>query len=106
MRQDVIRLIACWMVASAIPLSAGTRSAHQLSCKRVRDAVWAGHTLDQLTAEFDTDAEHIMKCLQSGKGKKPSAAKKGKKAAKKKPAAKKEKKSAKKKPAPASKPQQ
>ena len=83
MRQSVTLLIAFWMLASAMPLSAGTQP-HKLSCKRVRDAVWAGHTLDQLTAEFDTDAQHIMKCLQSGKGKKPAAAKKGKGAAKKK----------------------
>jgi hypothetical protein len=86
MRQSVTLLIAFWMLASAMPLSAGTRSPHQLSCKRVHDAVWAGHTLDQLTTEFDTDAQHIMKCLQSGKGKKPAAAKKEKRTAKKKPA--------------------
>jgi len=79
-------LIAFWVLAGVVPLSAGVRTPHQLSCKRVRDAVWAGHTLDQLTAEFDTDAQHIMKCVQSRKGKKPVAAKKEKKTAEKKPA--------------------
>jgi len=77
-RQNVTLLIA-WMLAMAIPLRADTRTPHQLSCKRVRDAVWRGHTLDQLTAEFHTDAQHIMKCLQAGKGKKRPAAKKGQK---------------------------
>jgi hypothetical protein len=83
MRQGVTLLIAFWMLASALPLSAGTRKPHQLSCKQVREAVWAGHTLDQLTTEFDTDAQHITKCLQSRKGKKPAAAKKAKGAKKK-----------------------
>jgi len=77
MRHKVTLLLAFWILASAVPLSAGTRTPRQLSCKRVRKAVWAGHTLDQLTAEFDTDAQHIMKCLQSRKGKKRLAAKKG-----------------------------
>jgi hypothetical protein len=81
MRQNVTWLIAFWVLVGAMPASAGTRAPHKLSCKRVRDAVWAGHTLDQLTAEFDTDAQHIMKCLQS-KGKKRAAAKKEKKTAK------------------------
>jgi hypothetical protein len=84
-RRSVTLAIAFWMLASTVPLSAGTRTSHQLSCKRVHDAVWAGHTLEQLTAEFDTDAQHIMKCLQSRKGKKPAAAKKGKNAEKTKP---------------------
>jgi hypothetical protein len=86
MRQRVTLLITFWILATALPLGAGTRKPHQLSCKRVRDAVWAGHTLDQLTAEFDTDAQHIMKCLQSRKGKKPAAAKKEKTTTKKKAA--------------------
>ena len=49
---------------------------HQLSCKEVHTAVWAGHTIEQLTAEFNTDAAHIMKCVQARKGKKPIADKK------------------------------
>ena len=79
MRRNATLLIVFWMLASAMPLSAGTRTPRQLSCKSVRKAVWAGHTLDQLTAEFDTDAQHIMKCLQSRKGKKPAARKERKK---------------------------
>jgi hypothetical protein len=82
MRQNVIRLIAFWVLASVMPASGGTSAPQKLSCKRVRDAVWAGHTLDQLTTEFDTDAQHIMKCLQSRKGKKRAATKKEKKTAK------------------------
>ena len=85
MRQSVTLLITFWMLANTMPLNAGTRKPHQLSCKRVRDAVWAGHTLDQLTTDFDTDAQHIMKCLQSQKGKKPAAAKKKKAAPPPKP---------------------
>jgi hypothetical protein len=79
MRHNVTLLIVFWILASALPLSAGTRTPRQLSCKRVREAVWAGHTLDQLTTEFDTDAQHVMKCLQSGKGKKRAAKKEKKK---------------------------
>jgi hypothetical protein len=79
MRHKVTLSIVFWILASAIPLSAVTRTPRQLSCKHVRKAVSAGHTLDQLIAEFDTDAQHIMKCLQSRKGKKPAARKEQKK---------------------------
>jgi len=75
-RQNATLLVAC-MLVMAIPLRADAQTPHQLSCKRVRDAVWGGHTLDQLTAEFHTDAQHIMKCVQSRKGKKRPAAEKG-----------------------------
>jgi hypothetical protein len=70
------------LVALAVtaPAYAAPHTSNKLLCKQVHDAVWAGHTLAQLTAEFGTDAQHIMKCLQSKKGKKPQA-KKGKKSA-------------------------
>jgi hypothetical protein len=62
------------------PLHAAPHKSNKLPCKQVQNAVWAGHTLEQLTAEFGTDAQHIMKCLKSGKGKKPQAKKERKKA--------------------------
>lgn len=52
-------------------------SSKQL-CKKIRDAVWAGKTLEQITAEFDTDAETVMKCTQK-KGKRKSKSKSKKK---------------------------
>ncbi len=60
-------------VSSLVALAApgATHTAHKLQCKQVRSAVWAGHTMEQLTAEFDTDATHIMKCVTARKGKKP-----------------------------------
>lgn len=71
------RIVTAMAVSAALAATpaAATRSLDRQTCKRVRDAVWAGHTLEQLTADFDTDAEHIMKCVQSGKGKKRKAKK-------------------------------
>ena len=86
-RQIVLTAAALLVVAATASGQARPRTAHKLSCKRVHDAVWAGHTIEQLTAEFDTDAQHIMKCLQARKGKKSvsqadkKGAKKGKQAA-------------------------
>jgi hypothetical protein len=71
------------MVLCAAPVSGA--SSKKPSCKKIRDAVWANKTLDQIMKEFDTDAETVMKCTQkSGKrkasAKAPSA--KGEKASK------------------------
>ncbi len=73
---DTMRIIAVAGSVSmllAVAAPGATRKTHKLSCKEVRTAVWAGHTIDQLTAEFDTDAAHIMKCVTARKGKKPKS---------------------------------
>jgi hypothetical protein len=71
---------ALFALAVTAPAHAAPHTSNKLLCKQVRNAVWAGHTLEQLTVEFGTDAQHIMKCLKSGKGKKPQAKKERKKA--------------------------
>jgi len=68
-------LIACASWSSALQAA----SSNKPSCKKIRDAVWAGKTLDQITAEFGTDAETVMKCTQK-KGKRKAAPKAQKKA--------------------------
>ena len=80
-RQTFTTATAFLIAALATSLQAAPHKSHQLSCKKVHDAVWAGDTLEQLTAEFNTDAAHIMKCLQARKGKKPAPQAKKKKAA-------------------------
>lgn len=55
--------------ALAVTATGTSRPLDRSTCKRVRDTVGAGHTMQQLTAEFDTDAAHIMKCEQSHNGK-------------------------------------
>ncbi len=69
-----------WLAA---PLHAGSsqKKPAPASCKKIRDAVWANHTLDQIIAEFDTDAEHVMKCTQK-QGKRRAAPKEKKKGSK------------------------
>jgi len=56
------------------PVSLHAAAPPKPSCKKIRDAVWAGKTLEQITAEFDTDAETVMKCTQK-KGKRKAAPK-------------------------------
>ncbi len=59
------------VVLSLLTGQAGAKTeSHRQWCKRVREAIWAGHTLEQLTAEFDADAKQIVQCLPRGKGKK------------------------------------
>ncbi len=67
----VVAVVAGISTLVAFTAPAATRKSHKLSCKEVHKAVWAGHTIEQLTAEFDTDAAHIMKCVTARKGKKP-----------------------------------
>ena len=67
-------LLLCLSLLSVSPASARVKKeSHRHWCQRVREAIWAGHTLEQLTAEFDADALQIVKCLPRGKGKKPRA---------------------------------
>ena len=68
----VLAVIVCSSIAAPIAASTVPRKSQQRLCKQIHDAVWAGHTLDQLTVEFDTDAAQIMKCVQARKGKKPA----------------------------------
>jgi hypothetical protein len=34
------------------------------SCQKIRAAVWANRTLEQIMTEFDVDAAYVMKCTQ------------------------------------------
>ena len=65
--------------ACPLPLLAASSSANKM-CKKIHDAIRAGHTIDQIMAELDTDAETVVKCTQK-RGKR-KAAPKQKKAAK------------------------
>jgi len=74
-----IGLIVLLIVIAAAAVMARAPRAHKVSCKEIRNAVWANHTLDQIIKEFDTDAKRVMKCTQQqGKRRadKKSAAKK------------------------------
>ncbi len=74
-------VLAGFIVCASWPVTLQAASSNKTSCKKIRDAVWAGKTLDQITAEFDTDAETVMKCTQK-KGKRKAAPKAPKKAKK------------------------
>ena len=68
-----------FVVAGLVLVGVGPSSLHAASstkaqCKKIHDAVWAGKTLEQITAEFDTDAETVMKCTQK-RGKRKAAPK-------------------------------
>ena len=47
------------LVRLAAPLAARQPGA---LCKQIREAVAANHTLEQILAEFDTDAKQVTKC--------------------------------------------
>ena len=66
--------VAALVVCAALPASLHAASSSKPSCKKIHDAVWAGKTLEQITAEFDTDAETVMKCTQK-RGKRKAAPK-------------------------------
>jgi hypothetical protein len=68
-----------FVVAGLVLIGVGPSSLHAASsakaqCKKIHDAVWAGKTLEQITAEFDTDAATVMKCTQK-RGKRKAAPK-------------------------------
>ncbi len=82
MRSLTVAVAAVALCAAALPAAAVEKARRPPSCKKIRDAVWAGRTLDQIIAEFDTDAAYVMKCTQK-KGKRRAAPKpKGKKSSK------------------------
>lgn len=64
--------VVAGLILCASPVHAA--AAPDPSCKKIHDAVWAGKTLEQITAEFDTDAATVMKCTQK-KGKRKKAPK-------------------------------
>ena len=59
-----VALLALLAALCAAPEPATARS-QKLPCDKVRKALAAGATLEQVTAEFNTDAQHVMKCMQS-----------------------------------------
>jgi len=73
--------LAGLIVCASCPMALQAASSSKPPCKKIRDAVWAGKTIDQITAEFDTDAETVMKCTQK-KGKRKPAPKAQKKSTK------------------------
>ena len=73
--------LAGLIFCASSPTPSRAASSNKPSCKKIRDAVWAGKTLEQITAEFDTDAKTVMKCTQQ-KGKRKAAAKTPKKSTK------------------------
>jgi hypothetical protein len=51
--------------SAALPAAAGSQAQSQKAlCKKIRAAITAGHTLDQIMGEFHTDAQQVTKCLQ------------------------------------------
>jgi hypothetical protein len=60
--------VGALVLCASCPTTLRAASSDKPSCKKIHDAVWAGKTLEQITAEFDTDAETVMKCTQK-KGK-------------------------------------
>jgi len=71
----LIVALALSAVPSMPPLEAGARGDKTL-CKKIKAAIWAGRTLDQITTDFEVDARQVMKCTQQkGKARKQKAAK-------------------------------
>jgi hypothetical protein len=64
-------------LALAPHASAAPRPSAKTLCKEIRKAVSAGQTLEQITAQFSTDARHVMKCMES-RGKSHKTSKRGK----------------------------
>lgn len=73
--------VAVLLLSASDPSSLHAASKPKPPCKKIRDAVWAGRTLEQITKEFDTDAETVMKCTQK-KGRRKADSKTQKKGTK------------------------
>jgi hypothetical protein len=71
--------VAMFLLSASYPSSLHAASAPKPPCKKIRDAVWAGRTLEQIMKEFDTDALTVMKCTQKQGRRKadPKTSKKG-----------------------------
>jgi hypothetical protein len=65
--------VAGLILSTSGPTLLSAASASKPSCKKISDAVRAGKTLEQITAEFDTDAATVMKCTQKKGKRKPAA---------------------------------
>jgi len=58
-----------------LPASLSVATSHKSKppCKQIKEAVAAGHTLAQITAEFQVDEQQVVKCTQGkSKHRKPS----------------------------------
>jgi len=66
MRSAIVQLTVLTLsaVLASAPAEARGTQSDKLLCKQVRDALAAGRTLDQITAELHTDADHVAKCVQ------------------------------------------
>ena len=64
-------VLAAVIVASS-PSAVYAAPSGKPPCKKIREAISAGKTLEQITAEFDTDTETVMKCTQQ-KGRRKAA---------------------------------
>jgi len=53
---------------SSLPALGAQSRGDKTLCKRIRQAVQAGRTLDQIMIDFEVDARRVMKCTQT-KGK-------------------------------------
>ena len=71
--------VAMLLLCVPYPSTLHAASPPKPPCKKIRDAVWAGRTLEQITKEFDTDAQTVMKCTQKQGRRKadPKTSKKG-----------------------------
>lgn len=72
-------LVVAVLVLSGAP-ELQARSSYKLPCKKIHDAVWTGRTLDDDAAQFGTDTEHVIHCIQKPGGGKQKKAKKSKNA--------------------------
>ena len=67
------------LVAASVwaPIAAATQAQSQKTlCKKIRQAIAAGRTLDEIVDEFHTDVRQIAKCTQKrGKRRAPKAKK-------------------------------
>jgi len=56
-----------------LPTSPGIAAHKKVPCKQIKEAVAAGKTLDQITAEFQVDQQQVFKCTQGkSRHRKPS----------------------------------
>ncbi len=73
----LIPLLALALLLTTAPaLLAARPQKDKALCKQVQKAVRAGHTLDQIMAEFGVDVQQLMQCVQTkGKGRQQKASK-------------------------------
>ncbi len=63
----LVVLTIFFVVSLAHPCRAASHKT-KAPCKQIKEAVLAGKTLDQITAEFQVDEQQVVKCTQ-GKSK-------------------------------------